>query len=267
MTSLVVYRHELVVTEKVISVEEDREADLNLLTRKLELIAELAKLSKLHDEFLAKLRSMELTFTQMYPDVMSEYIAAKAELADLAAMEREAQVEFGQGSSETDLDEGEDKDTPKDKTKESVKDTKVADKDKQATKAAVKHMFRKISSKCHPDKTKNPRLHELFQKAKAYKDENFLEGLNAVWGEIQGTPSNFVSAVKAAIRDLESSVAHKTQELFQLKSSVLAKYYTSFYKEETRKEACEHFKQQMKFTVEQLKAELIRRKSSKPAPQ
>lgn len=90
---------------------------------------------------------------------------------------------------------------------------------KRASRKAVLALFRKIAAKTHPDKTDDPEKHLLFIQAKAYKDEDDLEGLERIWDCIINNNSlinALLKRIKEAIVEIgwiRSQISHAENSL------------------------------------------------------
>lgn len=89
----------------------------------------------------------------------------------------------------------------------------------------AKKLYRKISSKAHPDRTNNPKLHALFITAtEAYRRDD-VSTLQAIYSQImKGVPSTIVDEISAqikaeAIERLKKRLAELRDGIERLKSS------------------------------------------------
>jgi hypothetical protein len=96
-----------------------------------------------------------------------------------------------------------------------------------AKDARVKKLYRKISMRTHPDRTKDTEKHKLFVAAKQYYADNNLEGLENIWQILNGKVSSLFDRLYKRLHEelmqlelvekiLNSTLSSEDYELAQL---------------------------------------------------
>jgi hypothetical protein len=100
----------------------------------------------------------------------------------------------------------------------------------------LRDLYRKIAAKCHPDKTRNPLLHELFLEAKQAYEDNDLNTLQFVWLCVQMQQSVRAAKLKRKREELKQQISNIRSEL----SRALTSQDYAMAKDWKTKEAKQH---------------------------
>ena len=100
----------------------------------------------------------------------------------------------------------------------------------------IKKLFKRIASKTHPDKTKDPFLQELFVRARLCVRANDYASLLNIWDAIKLSKkkNSLVAALAARVRDLQVKINLARDTLTKIKASQPYAMQIDYVKEETR---------------------------------
>lgn len=141
-----------------------------------------------------------------------------SQIAGLEAMLRDAQAELHdllrkemQEQEQSDDDVGEDAECENEDSEEidddqyedscNVEEEQSEERTSRNVRRVCKSLFSKIAARTHPDKVKDPQLHELFIAARAYYKAFNVAGLTEIWEAVQGGASSYKASKLRKLRD------------------------------------------------------------------
>lgn len=215
-----------------------------------ELEEEVEGLRETREKLMAKLNEF---MTSLKEDPTVKDLVAKIEdlqntLADLermrsALMDDLSQTDAGAGREERQQE------APRNPEEEEVERLTEGTGDRNRRRAC-KSLYLKIAARCHPDKTKDPDLNEIFVLAvKFYKAVN-LEALGDLWEAIKGGGMRR-SRIRKKLEALREEIETLRQEL-QAATSSDAATLMRVAVAEGRLSALHHFRQALKHNIGQM---------------
>ncbi len=208
---------------------------LSDMTHTLEFAAEHQQVARINEAMLAKheqlsqmqarIHSMNVFMLTFFPDLHKEIRALEDQKLALVnpqsaelKKQYDEQSEKDQVQAEIDL---------KNKLAELKEAQKKAERAKSPSNTEkVKRLYGRISRKCHPDRTRDKVLHDLFQLGKQFYDENDLGGMKQLWKSIavylkaQRRPDWLREHMKMRKQNLMTELTNISVRLAEEKNSV-----------------------------------------------
>lgn len=236
--------------------------DMRNMIEEKRLEAEAEELFQDIEEIKRGIHEMERTLEAGSSESIKHLTELRNELEDLFAEHMRRQAEAEAASVEDDGAEGP---MPTEDELEAMHRRFNEDRNKQMEEQAeadssskksqkVIKLFRKIAKRTHPDKTSDPKMHELFRAARIAYAKNDYESLDMIWRQVSGKVSNLFNAVFSRLKELRELVALRQLEKRRLTTSDPYRMMMDFEDPESRDHVERHYR---KLLEEQIKKTLF----------
>lgn len=187
----------LVATYPVVVYAETQSSDNTTQSRLQEIIKKKLKIQERLNSVSFRIENMNQAIRENGKDLVATIEDLNAQIQKLQKEEYQStQSELGKDTefSEEDAEFSEpfDADGSCDDQRQSEETNRPEQKKRPTIQKEITALFRKIAAKTHPDKTKDPEMHQLFLQAKVCKDRNDYAGLKDIWECICGRRSSLL---------------------------------------------------------------------------
>lgn len=177
----------IIIYSGPISISEVPSDDLKMKAESLQ--AKIKSIDEEMNQLFTTIKDMDSKLSSLNHDVISELEQVTVELESLIRQQKDSQESLH------------------------VSEQQVLKPDSKR----AKDLYRKIAQKCHPDRTDNQELHEIFRRSVESRAKGDVELLEYLFREIEDVKPSLLRSLMNRIKGLEIELKQKEGKLFLFK--------------------------------------------------